>query len=157
MDRTIQIDAPGAGAWIMERVAGFFTPERDHSFSAHGSNGQILGGIAACEYLGQTMTMHMAGEGKHWCSRELLWITFDYVFNQVGITKAVGPVRSDNEATLAIDLRGGWFLEAVVKDVYAPGVHMVILSMTRETCPWLNYQPKAWQPGKRRVADGRQG
>jgi len=57
--REIKIDAPGAGAWIMERVDGVFRDRVDHSFSSH-EDGEILGGFALTGYMGLAMSIHMA-------------------------------------------------------------------------------------------------
>lgn len=149
--RTILIDAPGAGSWIMDRCEGVFNPLLDHSFSSH-DGAQMLGGIVLGQYLGASMLAHMAGEDKHWCNRELLWLVFDYAFNQLGCIKVLGAVRSDNHRAISVDLRGGWHLETVIGDVYAPGIHMMVMTMTKASCPWLNYQPKEWRANYRRVA-----
>lgn len=141
MAREILIDAPGDGEWIMQRVAGVFVPRTDHSFATH-RDGQILGGFVVGSYFGRSMTVHMAGEDKHWCSRELLWLIFEYAFNQNNCHKMVTPVRSDNALALSLDLRAGWQLETAIDDLYEPGVHMMILTMTREQCRWLNYRPR---------------
>lgn len=140
----ILIDAPGAGEWVMHRVTGVFSPGYDHSFSLH-RDGEIVGGFAVCSYLGNSATIHMAGADEHWCTRDLLWLVFDYTFNQLGLGKLIGLVRSDNYRTLSIDLRGGWQIETLVRDLYEPGVHCFVLQMTRETCPWLRIKPRAWR------------
>jgi hypothetical protein len=139
--REILIDAPGAGAWIMERAGGRFNEGCDHSFSSH-RDGKILGGIVLMDYLGNSWAAHMAGEDKRWFSRELAWLVFDYAFNQCGCHKLVTCVRSDRPKVLEIDLRGGWQVETAIDDLFAPGVHALILSMTRDTCPWLDYRPR---------------
>lgn len=144
----IRIDESGAGQWIMDRCEGVFRPDMDHSFSSHDGE-RILGGFVLNQYLGASMSVHMAGDDKRWCNRELLWLVFDYAFNQLGCTKMLAPVRSDNYVAISQDLRAGWHLETVVRDVYAPGVHMLILGMTKATCPWLAYQPKTWRSNKR--------
>jgi hypothetical protein len=141
LSRTVRIDAPGDGQWVMDHVAGVFSPGYDHSFVAC-RDGQPIGGITVCKYLGNSVTLHMAGDDKHWCSRDLLWFTFNYVFDQLGCYKALAPLRSDQDRIIAMDTRGGWSLEAVVRDAYAPGVHMLIIGMTKASCPWLKYKPR---------------
>jgi hypothetical protein len=141
MSREIFFDAPGAGEWVMSRVQGYFTPGHDHSFTTH-RDGEILGGFVLCDYFGNSITVHMAGEDKFWCSRDLLWFVFDYGFNHCKCNKMLAPVRSDNTVALALDTRAGWQVEAVLKDIYAPGTHMVVLAMTKDACPWLNHQPR---------------
>ena len=144
----IRIDAPGAGDWVMSRVQGLFHPGWDHSFTAHRGE-EILGGFVIGQYLGAgaSALMHVAGEGKRWCTRELLWLVFDYGFNQLDCCKLMGQVRSDNHYALAMYLRAGGRIEAVIRDAYK-GAHMLILTTTRETCPWLDYTPRVWRPGK---------
>jgi hypothetical protein len=154
----ICIDAPGDGQWIMERVTGVFTPELDHSFAVHVDNddGQILGGFALCQYLGASITIHVAGTmGKRWLTRELLWLVFDYAFNQLKCRKVIAPVRSDNYLGLSMDFRAGWNLEAVIHNAYDDGVHMMVLTTTKDKCPWLNYKPRKWRSGAVEVGHGR--
>jgi RimJ/RimL family protein N-acetyltransferase len=140
--KQIRIDAPGAGAWIMRRCEGRFSQDTDHSIS-NWRDGKIAGGFVLSDYTGASMTVHMAGDDEHWCSRDLLWMVFHYAFVQLGCRKLIAPVRSNNYAALAIDLRGGWRIEAIVRDAY-PDAHMFLLTMDREHCPWLKIKPKGW-------------
>lgn len=144
----IRIDEPGAGEWVMDRAGGgIFNPDADHSFSSH-RDGQILGGFVLAGFFGSSWVMHQAGIDPHWCSRELLWLVFHYAFVQCGCTKVVGLVPSNNHHAMATNLRGGWILEAVIRDIVAEGIHMMVLTMTKDQCRWLNYQPKHWKSGK---------
>lgn len=143
--RSVRIDEPGAGAWIMERVDGNFSEDRDHAFSSHRGE-QILGGIALTSYLGGSIALHMAGGSPNWCTRELLWLVFHYSFEQLGCRKVFGPVRSDNWHAIATNLRGGWTIDAVLRDAF-DDAHMVVMSMTKEACPWLKHTPREWRPG----------
>lgn len=141
----IRINMPGAGKWVMDRVGGVFTPLYDHSFTRHRADGAVRGGFVLCQYLGASMTVHTAGEDKHWCSRELLWLVFHYAFIQLGCSKMICPTRSDAHDKLAMWTRAGWELETIVRDVYAPGVHMMVMTMTKASCPWLDYEPQEWR------------
>jgi hypothetical protein len=148
----IRIDAPGCGQWVMDRCGrGVFNPSHDHSFTSHDGD-QILGGFVLCHYLGNSMMAHMACEDKRWLSKDLLWLPCHYAFVQLGCGKVLGPMRSDNHRAISIALRAGWTLETVIRDVYAPGVDMMLLVMTKDTCRWLAYEPKVWAPRNRRVA-----
>lgn len=129
----------------MERCAGSFQEDTDHSIALF-QDGRILGGFVICHYLGASATVHMSGANEHWCSRDMLWMLFHYAFRQLGLRKLLGPVASNNYHALSIDLRGGWHIEALVRDAY-PDAHLFILSMDRETCPWLRLKPREWQPG----------
>lgn len=144
--RGIRINEPGAGAWIMKRVQGSFMEGVDSSISTHDEDGSIRGGFVFCGYLGASMTCHMAGNDEKWCSKDLLWMAFHYAFKQLNVRKLIAPVASNNYHALAIDLRGGWQLETIIKDAY-PDAHMFILTMTRDTCPWLGIIPQQYFPG----------
>ena len=146
--REIRIDGPGDGAWIMERVGGTFDPVTDHSFSTLRDH-ELLGGIVIGAFVGGSMTAHMAGDDKRWFSRELAWLAFDYAFNQCQCHKLVAAVRADNHKAIAIDMRGGWQFETVIKDLFAPGLDVVVLGMTRDTCKWLDYRPKQFRSNYR--------
>lgn len=140
----IRIDAPGAGDWIMQHVDGAFRDGFDHAFSSHEGD-RILGGIALVDYLGSCMSMHMASDSPRWFSRDLAWLAFHYAFVQLKCTKLLAPVRSDNYNVLSINLRAGWNLETVIRNAYEPDVHLMVLSMTIDTCPWLDYTPRDWR------------
>lgn len=145
-----RIDEPGAGEWIMERAQGYFRPGTDHSFTSHDGD-QVLGGIALVGYLGASFTAHMAGDDPRWFSRELAWLTFHYAFVQLECRKLLIPVRSDNYKSLSFCLRAGTRIEAVFEDVF-PDAHMFVLSMTKDTCPWLDYTPRHWAVGELETA-----
>jgi hypothetical protein len=139
----IRIDEPGAGAWIMERAHGYFRDGWDHSFSSH-RDGRILGGFALVGYFGASMTMHMAAEDPRWFSRDLAWLAFHYPFRQLKCRKLLAPVKSTDYTTIAMNLRAGWTIEAVLKDTLPDG-HMLILGMTEDACHWLDHQPVTWR------------
>lgn len=148
--RSIRIDgrdeATGEldGAWVMAQVGGAFTEGWDHSFVTVDTEGRRFGGFVLAQYLGASMAVHMAGIDPRWCSRDLLWMVFHYAFVQLGCTKLIAPVRSTNHVAMAQDLRAGFVIEAVVRDAFPDG-HMVLLTMTRDTCPWLQLNPKAYK------------
>jgi hypothetical protein len=148
----LRINEPGAGEWVMARLNAVFTPKQDNVFSSYDSDGNIMGGFVLSHFIGGSITVHMAAQDKHWCSRDLLWIIFHYAFEQLGCYKMLTPLSSKMHDVIAMDLRAGWVLEAVVRDAYAPGEHMLILGMTKEACRWLNYKPKHWVPGKQEAA-----
>lgn len=146
----IIINAPGAGEWIMHRAGGLFTPGHGHSLSTHSDAG-IVGGFVIDSFTGVCACVHMAGEGPGWATPDLLWMLFDYSFNQLGVKKLLGLVRSDNYAALAINLRGGWRVETLVRDMYGEGVHAFVIYMKPEGCRWLNHVPKGWRVPSRTV------
>lgn len=142
----ILIDHPGDGQWILDRAGGTFVPGQDHSFG-HYRRGELVGGIVASSYLGNLIALHAAGVDPGWCSRELLWMAFHYCFVQLGVHKVVAPVPSDNHRALNVDLRAGFQLETIIKDAWAPGRHLMVLTMTMAQCRWLLIKPHDYVPG----------
>jgi len=145
----IRINASGAGEWIMQRAGGVFTLGHAHSLSTH-RNEEIQGGFVLDGFTGVCALVHMAGE-PGWCTPDLLWMVFDYGFNQLGVKKLLAMVRSDNYLALSLDLRAGWRVETLVRDMYGEGVHAFILYMMPEFCRWLNHVPKGWVVPSRTV------
>jgi hypothetical protein len=126
MTKTIRIDGVDPtdnttdGRWIMRLAGGSFDPEFDHSLCSL-RDGVRVGGFVTSAYLGASVTVHMAGTDPRWCSRDLLWMLFDFVFVRLGVHKALTTVVSDNHLALALDLRAGWQVEAIVRDVTPTG------------------------------------
>jgi hypothetical protein len=137
----------------MARAGGVFTLGHDNAFMTYRGE-RRLGGIAATGYLGASIQFHMAGDDNRWITRDLLWLAFDFAFNQLGVRKVLGPLASTNDIAMAIDLRAGFELDAVIRDAVPDG-HLIILSMTKEKCRWLNYRSGAWRSNHGGQDDGR--
>jgi hypothetical protein len=88
----------------------------------------------------------MAGQDKRWCSRDLLWMIFDYAFNQCLARQMLTPVSTGNPNALEMDLRAGWKLIGMIPNAYSDG-HMAILSMDRDACKWLKHTSKHYRSG----------
>jgi hypothetical protein len=149
MAKQLRINDPAAGPWIMSRLDSVFSPDRAVTI-ANFDGDQVLGGFVLENYTGASMLVHMAGSGPGWCSRELLAVTFDYAFNQVGVTCLLAPVSSGNAAAMSQDLRGGFRVAARVPDIYPDG-DLVLLQMRREDCRWLRLRLRE-HVSNRRVA-----
>lgn len=155
MTKRIVINHPGAGERIMAKMGAHFNPECEHSIATYDGD-RFLGGFVINHYLGNSVAIHDGSDDPRWCSRDLLWMLFHYVFVQLGCHRAYGPVASDNYHALEVNLRGGWRLEYVLKDAMAPGRHCMLLSMEPGTCRWLRIKPQGYVPGngRRPVSDG---
>jgi RimJ/RimL family protein N-acetyltransferase len=100
--------------------------------------GKLYGGIIYKDYTGKngSVAMHVAAFLPRWVNRTILWVAFDYPFNQLGVKKVFGQVPADNEAALKFDLNLGFKVEGQIKDVYPSG-DMLLLSMYRAECRFL--------------------
>lgn len=66
-------------------------------------DGQIIAGVVFDNYTGRNIFMHVAGIGRHWLTREFLWMGFDYPFNQLGLERVSGLVTETNTAAMTFD------------------------------------------------------
>jgi len=103
--------------------------------------GVLLGGVIYNGYTGASINIHMAGFTPRWASRDMLWICFDYPFNQLGCKKIFAQIPAQNTRAVKIDLKLGFTFEVLIKDVFV-GDDLVVLSMTREDCRWLDLKPR---------------
>jgi RimJ/RimL family protein N-acetyltransferase len=123
-------------ARAIAKAAGcFFNPECDHVISRE-EDGKLLGGVIFTGYTGASIGIHTASFDPRWINKDMLWITFDYPFNQLGVKKLFGQVPSGNLRALEFDLKLGFIEEARIPEVF-PGEDLVVLSMRREDCRWL--------------------
>lgn len=131
-----------------------FRPDVDHSIASYRS-GTFLGGFVLNSYFGNSIMVHDGAVARDWCSRDMLWMLFHYIFVQLGCHKAYAPVDSTNHHAINLNLRAGWHLEYVLRDAVAPGVHVMLLSMSPVHCPWLRLIPQQYFPGTvaRRLAE----
>ena len=159
MPKSIRINHPSDGQWIMDRVGGAFDPERDRCIAnvcpdAHG--GHIMGGFAFQNFTGRngSIVAHMAGVDPRWCSRDLLWMCFDYCFNQLGVHKILATIPEHCSEALRQDLRAGYTREATIAHVFPDGVAMTILSMTRDQCRWLSMKQNNYRRNQEEAQSG---
>jgi len=150
--REVHINDPNDGEWVMLRVGGLYNAKTDHVIALR-RDGRTVGGVVFTGYLQASICMHMAGSEDNWCTRDFLWMVFDYVFIQLGVRKAIGLVPSTNHRALAIDTRLGFEIEASIKDACLDGADLLVLSMTKERCKWLNLKPRYYRSGQSMEAD----
>jgi hypothetical protein len=135
------------GLALAAETGATFNPLVDICIARHGRNG-LMGGVLCSNYTGRggSVSMHVAGMQPHWVSHDLLWVSFDYPFNQLGVKKIFGQVPVSNKQAIDFDLKLGFRPELVIKDVY-PDCDMLLLSMYREHCRFLDMQPRSLRRG----------
>lgn len=131
------------GQVIADAIPRCFNREKDVVIS-NVRDGKLLGGAILDGYTGPCIFIHQAGFDKRWLSKDMLWVIFDYAFNQLGCSKVAGTIPSTRTQLLAFNVRLGFKVEAVIKDAY-PGADMLVISMTRDECPWLKIKPSTLQ------------
>lgn len=116
-----------------------FNPDCDVSIGRV-EDGRLLGGVIYNDYTGASISIHVASFDPNWIDRAMLWVTFDYPFNQLKVNKLFGQVPASNAQALAFDLHVGFKIEARIKDVFPDG-DLILVSMYRDDCKWLKMRP----------------
>lgn len=140
----IQMNNPEYGYAIAEAAGVIFNPEADIVIS-HLSKGELTGGVLYNGYTRASINMHVAAFSPRWGSRDMLWVCFDYPFNQLGCKKVFGQVPSKNEHALEFNLKLGFKIETLIPDVF-PEDDLLVVSMVREDCRWLKIKPRTLFP-----------
>jgi hypothetical protein len=134
MPKRIILDLDRVGPWVSSRTGGTYSPT-DVGIGLE-KDGVLVAGTLFDSYLGNSMCVHLAGDGKDWLNREFLHVCFDYPFNQAKIKKLIGLVDSTNTQARKFDEHIGFVLEATIKDAGRHG-DLLIYSMTRQQCRYL--------------------
>lgn len=131
---------------IAAAIPRCYNPISDIVISNVTPEGKLLGGVIYDGYTKGCIFMHQAGFSKRWLGGNMLWIAFDYPFNQLNVRKVAGTIPSTKHELLAFNQRLGFKEEARIKGAYPDG-DMIVLTMAREDCRWLNIKPKIYGAG----------
>lgn len=95
-------------------------------------------------FLGKTCQIHVAmAPGFHFTPKAMLREVFHHAFNTFGVTKLLGIVNSKNVKAMNYDLRLGFREEHRMPGLHDDGGDIVLLSMTREQCRYLERKADA--------------
>lgn len=82
--------------------------------------------------------IHCAGTpGKPWLSKEFLHKAFDLPFRELNFMRLTAWVEADNDASLRFVTRLGFRLEAMLPGAGTVGQPVMLFSMFRQHCRWL--------------------
>lgn len=134
MHRIIDQEKDRVGPWVMQRAGGFFHTD---SMSAIGLEKDeiLIAGVVYDSYRVRSICMHVACDQSF--TREFIWFAFYYPFEQLGVQKVIGLVESSNDEALDINRRLGFKREHTIENA-TPDGDLIILSMTKDQCKWLN-------------------
>ena len=120
-----------------------FVPKIHHCIASYDENDKLLGGNIYTDYWGNggSCQVHTACFNKHWASKAMLYLAFDYPFRQLMVKKMFGLVPERNVAARNFDLRLGFKIEYLAEDVFnhPDGINgMYLMSMRADECKWLS-------------------
>jgi RimJ/RimL family protein N-acetyltransferase len=134
MSRALSFDAELIGPWVAEKTGGTWHKGRG---TAMGKlvNGEIVAGILYEDYSGTNIVCHIAGVGN-WADRELIWMIFDYPFNQIKVNRMTAPICSTNEKSIRLVEHFGFKIEAKLHGATSKG-DLLLYTMFRDDCKYL--------------------
>jgi RimJ/RimL family protein N-acetyltransferase len=100
--------------------------------------GNIIGGIVFNTFTHRDVQTHIAGIGRHWCTRRFLGEAFRYVFLQLGCRRCTALVAESNEASRRFVEKLGFVCEGLLRAYLANDEDCLVYGMLREECRWLN-------------------
>jgi len=127
------------------RAGAIYNPEVDIVICRVRDNVR-LGGVLFNNYNEESIQIHSASWLPRWGNRDLLFITFDYPFNQLGVKRIFGMVPEDNRKALAFNAHLGFRHVARVEGVYKDGVACMVMCMERHDCRFLRVRPRSLRP-----------
>jgi len=122
-------------SWLCKKIGLTPTPHIK-CIGQINEHGDIVGVVGFDCYNGASVMMHVAGEGN-WCSRSLLFATFDYPFRVLRCRMVIGLVPSGNTAAIRFNERIGFEHVNNLVDAHPDG-SLLLMTMRPEQCRWLN-------------------
>ena len=137
----ILVNDEACGQAIATEAGTDYNP-RAHANFCRVRNGKLMGGVIYSSYTRESIALHMAGWDPHWANRDMLYVAFDYPFNQLGVKRIFGLVPESNLKALEIDLKLGFKIVNRVEGVFPDNVAAMILCMERGECRFLGIKPR---------------
>jgi hypothetical protein len=129
------------GFTIAKAIPRIFDPAADQVISRVDKGGRLLGGVIYEGMISNCIFMHQAGFDKRWMMGDMLWVLFDYPFNQLKLGMVCGTIPSSKPELLDFNLRLGFKIECSIKGAYVDG-DLIVMAMRRDECRWLKLQPR---------------
>jgi hypothetical protein len=108
---------------------------------------EVVGGVIFSNYTGESIQMHVGAATPYWINRDMLWIAFDYPFNQLLVKRIFGHTPENFTDALQFSFKVGFIPIARIEGVFLDDTACIITRMDREDCRFLNIRPRTLMPG----------
>lgn len=129
----ITTDKNLVGPWIAKELDMVWTLENSTTIGWIEGN-ELVAGVWYEDFNGKSITCHIVI--KKPLNRKFLAIIFDYPFIQLGVSKIIGPVKSDNLKAIEFDKKLGFKEEARILDAF-PNSDLIFFVMNKDDCRFL--------------------
>lgn len=137
------------GRKVMKSINSSFTPVTMQVISRTDDEGKLLGGVVYENYTGPggSILAHISGFAPNWINRDMLYVMFDYPFNQLDCKQAFGQVAAKNTHSIEFNTKLGWETVMTLEGVF-PDDDMVLMRYRRENCRFLAIKPRSIKSNK---------
>lgn len=137
----IALNDPDHGAAIGALAGARFVAGHDIAISRVVGD-KLLGGVIFTNYTIESICIHTASWSEHWVNRDLIFVVFDYPFNQLAVKRIFGRLPETNERAHSFNLHCGFRDVARVEGVYQHNVAQIVMRLDREDCRFFGIKPK---------------
>ena len=127
------------GEWVSREVGKLWHSALGYALGWVDEEGKLLGGVTFTNYDGTTVWLDAAGVPKsRWLDRRGLFLILQYCFEQMECKQASALVPESNTKSRKLMKQIGFDIEAKLAEAAPAGGDMLIYTMFKEDCPWLN-------------------
>jgi RimJ/RimL family protein N-acetyltransferase len=137
----IRFNDPADGYAIAERAGTAFNPDRDISI-CRVRDGVRLGGVMFSNYTEESIAIHTASWTPHWINRDMMFVVFDYPYNQLKVNRIFGYVPEDNFHAIAFNEKCGFERVARIEGMFKGNLPCILMKQEREDCRFLGIKPR---------------
>ena len=133
------LDKPADWPRIAEFVANRIgCGRKTDNFTAIGlaDDDKLVAGVVYSDWNGSNVTAGIAGDGKHWLTREFLWFIHYYAFIQLGAKRITACVEQTNLVSQQFVTKLGFSFESRMERAGRTG-DLLVYRMFPENCRYL--------------------
>ena len=137
----LRFNDPSDGHAIAVCAGTAFNPLRDISICRLRDDAR-LGGVIFTNYTTESIAIHSGSWDEHWINRDMLFATFDYPFNQLGVNRLFGYVPEDNFHAIRFNEKVGFTHVTRIEGMFKFGVACCLMKLERRDCRFLGVKPR---------------
>lgn len=126
----ILFNDPDCSKAVAAAAGIFFNPQGDQSICRLVS-GQLAAGVIYTNWTRESIWAHTAVFADRGVNRDLLWLAFDYPFNQLRVQRIFGSVPETKEEALRVNMKMGFKEVARIEGVFEHGAAAIIMRLDR--------------------------
>jgi RimJ/RimL family protein N-acetyltransferase len=136
-NRRLVIDDPDRVArWVASMIGHPLMPWAGHVALGLEKGNDLVAGVVLENYNGVSAEVHLAGVGKHWMNRSMLFTFFRYAFEHLRLQRLSALVDVTNQTAIRLNEHFGFRIEHIIKGG-SPAGDVALMGLRREDCRYL--------------------